>query len=314
MKTRKVEKNAKAWAFIMKTSPDILGTNHELDLSDLPRLANTEFEEVIAIIMQGMVKENFRLNLSDQQSYNFLSYQHVELISSALSSGCCPKNFHLDLCFSLYTHTAKKLTSLASAIQSGHCPEGFTLNLANNGLIELVHHFKNSFAACPKNFKINLALNKLTDDDILILAEELTASKGKLAMLDLSHNQITNNGALMLYAAIHNKDYSNLQIKLNGNMIDPEILSNIQSELNRAPYACAMIQQGIRQQNSVISKLPQSVANHMYQFLISESCSQKILFFEKKLKEKMHGHKSGKLNNPEIPIKKPGKKKGCLVM
>ncbi|STX81431.1 Ran GTPase-activating protein (RanGAP) involved in mRNA processing and transport [Legionella busanensis] len=88
-------------------------------------------------------------------------------------------------------------------------------------------------------------------------------------VFDLRNNHITNEGAQIILEKIKSGNYPpNLYIDLRKNKIDDDLLNEItgQLEINKAALACTAIQQGARQEECLISNLPQKILEDIYQF------------------------------------------------
>ena len=296
MSAARIIKNPSIWVSIMNTNPSILKDQAELNLSDLKTLPPiNQFQDVMDVLISGKITNQFCLNLSSYDhgasQNNVLTKSYFQLIANALISGKCPVNFQLNLSFTWLISDAEKIQLLTNALKSSQCPKGFSLDLSRNYLHNYLNYFTGVLIKCPVGFQLCLDSCHLDDNDIITLVKEIVNPECNLQVLSLKNNKITNEGALLILAVITKKGYSDLKLDLSGNEIDPQILSEItlQLEKNRTNYsiACAVIQQGLDCKKSRISKLPQSVANHIYQFLMPVE-SPKIRFFENKLKSKMH--------------------------
>jgi hypothetical protein len=147
-----------AWAYIMKTSPELLKTQKELNLSEAKTLPLRFFSKVCEALVSGKVQDGFCITMP---TINQITHQmdvniadHIKLIARALKSNKTPKNFELKLCASFFNFESSEGKDLIDALKSGQCPEGFILNLDTNFLTTRIYGFAEALASggCPENF------------------------------------------------------------------------------------------------------------------------------------------------------------------
>lgn len=295
MTNTRVIKSMKSWTAIVNASPELLN-KYELDLKELKSIPLDDFKEVIALLKLGKIKHPFTLNLSGYDTgapQSALTTPYFELVAGALTSGNCPMNFALNLCHSWLCRDTAQIQHLANALASGHCPKGFLLNLSRNYLHGHLFHFSKAWKHSPAQFKLSLENCNLNDDDIATLFET-DFLQTQIKLLDLKHNQISDDGALVILASL--KKYGapcNFVLDLTGNKISASVLADINEELSKyqAKAICATLQQGMYSKDSPFYRLSQAETNHIYQFLFPLKNGVELKSFEKMLKSQMHKSK-----------------------
>lgn len=290
MTTTRIVKNLNSWAFIVKSNPDIL-KKHELNIRGLDEIPYDAFKQAMSALSLGKIKYPICINLSNYNKGKhrgaILRKEHFKLISEALITGKCPSDLKLNLHYSCINHDSENIEHLATALKSRKCPSGFILDLSNNYLHENLEEFSGALRHCPARFSLNLSECSLGDGDIALLFEEIINPKCQLQYLNLKRNNITADGALTILAALkHMSTPRYLKIDLSGNQIPEEMLVDIHCELEKqnAQKTCSIVQSEMDSKDSHLSKLPQEVANHIYQFITPLKNGRELKEFEKSIK------------------------------
>lgn len=176
-----------------------------LDLNGLKNFPESTLTEAMSILTSGEVKNNTVLSLQNYDQKlpaNRFQKSHMKIITDALESGECPSDFTLDLTFSWLGSEREKIQLLANAIKSKRCPPSFTLNLSQNYLHNCLTYFSGALINCPPNFKLFLRRCSLQEIDLAVIAKEFENPQCQMTLLSLVDNPITNEGALILLAAI----------------------------------------------------------------------------------------------------------------